>query len=201
MCCLHHQCQRLSTQLKSKHGCACFSCRIKARSNTCQGFPASPRTLARRNLQRSVPGSLLGAKSGRPHSALGSPNSNPSTPTSASRGYFGRAGSTATGDDAASRGRASISSTTGSSVGSGRFNSAGRARSASPDRSSLLSDEARQNAKVALQKYRAAFELMRLRDKSHSCSGWTDDDSPTRVKQTAFQTSAAGAACSLENEA
>jgi hypothetical protein len=44
----------------------------------------------------------------------------------------------------------------------------------------------RESAKVALQKYRAAFELMRLRDKSQSCSGWTDDDSPTKVKQTPF---------------
>jgi hypothetical protein len=53
---------------------------------------------------------------------------------------------------------------------------------------------------VALQKYRAAFDLMRLRDKSRSCSGWTDDDTPTRNKPTAFKDSRS-AAGNTENEA
>jgi hypothetical protein len=62
---------------------------------------------------------------------------------------------------------------------------AGRARTASTDRSPTASDAAaRESAKIALQKYRAAFDLMRKA--SNSCSGWTDDDSPVKTKPTAF---------------
>lgn len=147
------------------HGFVNPPCRIKARPATCQGFPGSPTTLAKRNLQRSLAGSTTGS----------------SQPGKQSGGA-GR-------DDASSRAsRASMSSTIGSTVGSGKRSAAGagpRARSASPKRSSCLdaSDEAvRESAKVALQKYRVAFELMRRRDKSRSCSGWTDDDSPTKAR-------------------
>jgi hypothetical protein len=179
------------------HGCVILSCRIKARPATCQGFPGSPTTLAKRNLQRSVAGSIGSKRSGpfstRPQSAQGSVGgSNPGTPLSASATYLACAGSTVAGDDASSssRGRTSMVSTIGSTVGStvgssSRRSAAGaapRTRSASPQRGSSClgaTDEAvRESARVALQKYRAAFELMRLRDKSRSCSGWTDDDSP-----------------------
>lgn len=211
------------------HGRVDPSCRIKARPATCQGFPRSPTTLAKRNLQRSVAGSTGCSQPGkqqstgagrvpagfsrRPQSALlgSAACSNPGTPLSASTTYLACAGSStvAGGDDASSRGgRTSISSTIGSTIGSGSTTTAGaaRARSASPERAPCLddSDEAvRESAKVALQKYRAAFELMRLRDKSRSCSGWTDDDSPTkaRAKQTPFSpVGTGGGASKSENE-
>lgn len=102
-------------------------------------------------------------------------------------------------------------STIGSTVGGGSsWTPAGAARAclASPERSPCCldaSDEAvRESAKVALQKYRAAFELMRLRDRSRSCSGWTDDDSPTKAKgakQTPFSPlGTGGGADKSENE-
>jgi hypothetical protein len=47
---------------------------------------------------------------------------------------------------------------------------------------------AREGAKVAMQKYRAAFELMRKA--SHSCSGWTDDGSPLQTRPTPFSSGA-----------
>lgn len=53
--------------------------------------------------------------------------------------------------------------------------------------------EARASARVALQNYRAAFDLMRLRSGSGSGTGWTDDDSPVankaapRQQQSPFQ--------------
>jgi hypothetical protein len=170
-------------------------------------------------MNRSVPGSLVGKSdkqqtgsglsfspvswsttgpraTARPQTAQGSVSSNPSTPMSGAHTNFACARSSI--DDASSsRGRASLSS----SLGVSRTAASPRARSTSPDRSPTWSEEAaREGAKVALQKYRAAFELMRLRDKSRSCSGWTDDDSPTRNKPTAFKDSAC-ASNNTENEA
>jgi len=71
--------------------------------------------------------------------------------------------------------------------------------SASVDRSKAWARLASiKEEKPAMQQYRVAFNLMRLRDETRSCTGWTDDDSPCTAddSRTPFQSSRPGDACS-----
>lgn len=199
--------------------------RIKARPASSQGFPASPRSLAKRNMQRSVPGALSKASalssSGKhqpgsptastcsspawhntagsqssPTSSLQSASNSVDTPSSVITLHGSQAGSVAA---SASLQQGTESSTPSSGDGSAASGGSSDGRSASVDRSKAWARLASiKEEKPAMQQYRVAFNLMRLRDETRSCTGWTDDDSPSTAddSRTPFQSSRPGHACS-----
>lgn len=167
-----------------------MSCRRKPRPLSGQAFPASQPSLARRNLHLSTPGSCAKA------SFRGQQKDASVIGPEALLGGRGRPVSR--GGALASTEPTDRRRTTGVSTASAN----GRARSASPS-SPGVSEEAKAGARLALQNYRAAFDLIRQRTSSDSNShtGWTDDDSPKKEDKvpTSFQAACTGTPSSPAN--